>query len=243
MKTLKKLMIALIITGVYAELSAQPVIGLKGGFTISSLGGEQYEDYTDLEYGDSYNFSAMPGLQFGITSEFELSDEFFLQSGLIFKQKGIKVMGHITAYEGYYYSEPAYTFKGKFNFFYLDIPINGMYKLELDDHFLLLYTGPSVNIGLSGQMKATYDYDDGEEEKYKESFEWGNDEDNDQFKRLELGWTFGMGFQFEELLQFRVSYNHGLNNISTYQEEDEYMTKNRVFQVSAVLLLNELDLF
>ncbi len=26
-------------------------------------------------------------------------------------------------------------------------------------------------------------------------------------------------------------------------EEDEYMTKNRVFQVSAVLLLNELDLF
>ena len=243
MKTIKILAVALIITSISTGLFAQPVIGLKGGFTLSSLSGEQYEDYTDLEYGDSYDFGIKPGLQFGITAEFELADEFFLQSGLIFKQKGVRVEGDIPAYDGYYYSEPAYTFKGKYSFFYLDIPINGMYKLELDDHFLLFYTGPSVNIGLSGQLKGTAEYYDGEEEKGKDSFEWGNDENTDIYRRLELGWTFGLGFQFEELLQFRVSYNHGLNNISTYQEEDEYMTKNRVFQLSAVFLLSELDIF
>ena len=58
-----------------------------------------------------------------------------------------------------------------------------------------------------------------------------------------MGWLFGTGFQYEELLQLRISYELGLNHISTWEPDDEYVTKNRVFQISAVFLLSELDIF
>lgn len=244
MKTTRTLLIAIIMTGLSAALSAQPVIGLKGGINSSTFYNWAEDNYSS-EGGSFYEYKPKLGINFGLIAELPITDEFYFQSGIGFTQKGLKEEGGEPEYYSSSYGfEPGYEYTNKYSLLYLNIPFNALYKLELDDHYLLAFTGPALNLGLTGKIKYSYDIEGPfDDETDEEEIKWGNDEYNDHFKRVDLGWLFGIGFQYEELLQLRISYELGLNHISSWEPYDEFVTKNRVFQVSAVFLLSEMEIF
>ena len=149
MKTTKTLMIAIVMTGLSAALSAQPVIGLKGGINSSTFYNWADDNYS-YESGSFYEYKPKPGINFGLIAELPITDEFYFQSGVGFTQKGIKEEGgEPEYYDSYYGYEPGYEYIHKYNLLYLNIPLNALYKLELDDHYLLAFTGPAFNLGLT----------------------------------------------------------------------------------------------
>lgn len=185
--------------------------GVQGGLNISSM---YFEDDDDDD--------AKAGIHLGGTYEYQMTDEFVLQTGLLFSMKGAKWDSEFGS--------------GKISLSYFDIPINVAYKFKVEDVYVFGISGPVIGLGLSGKYKSTWENFSGEEETETDDVEWGSG-DSDDFRRLDLGWKFGAGVQFMEQFQASLSYTTGIANI--YSDSD-YTVRNNVFQISFAIFFEEL---
>lgn len=199
--------------GFTAVISHAQSIGIKAGINVANVKAQD----DDEVYSDE--ISPVVAQNIGAVIELPVTDELFVQSGLLLSGKGWK------------YNDEGYDLK--LSLHYLDIPIHGMYKYELDDIYIFGLTGPQIGIGLFG--KQTYDDD-------SDKVVWNDKDDVDSKKRPELSWTIGAGVEINEMIQLSLAYNIGLTSIATYTEYG-YVEKNRILQVSAVFILNDLELF
>lgn len=212
MKNFTKLFIVFFLFAVAAESFGQS-FGFKAGLNLS----KQFAKDNEANY--TADLKMKPGFNVGVTAEFPIADFISFETGLIFSTKGYK------------YSEEDVDFKYKenLNMFYVDVPLTAKATFELGGVSIYGLLGPYVGMGIGGKLK----WEDsflGETTKDSEKINWGSDADNDDFKRLDFGLTFGAGVEISSF-QVGLSYGLGLANISSYTEAGTKIN-NRVIGIS-----------
>lgn len=187
--------------------------GIKAGLNLANFLDKDDDD----TYSDDYKMNM--GFHVGGTLDYPLTDLLSLETGLLLTTKGMKIEeeflgANITA---------------KLNLFYLDIPITLKAGYDLGGAKIYGVIGPYVGMGLSGKIKTEVEYQ-GDTETETEDIVWGNDEAEDDLKRLDFGLTFGAGAEIN-VIQIGASYDFGLMNTSPYTENG-YKTNNRVLKFS-----------
>lgn len=188
--------------------------GIRGGFNLANQVWQ--------EDGDTYSadFKMKPGFHIGGIVDFSFTDLLSLEAGLLLDTKGL-VMKEDYGSESY---------EEKINLYYLDIPV--VLKASVDvSNGVGIYgiIGPYLGMGISGKSKWEYSGTGGTETG-DDKIEWGNDPENDHFKRPDFGFTFGGGVEIKGLL-VGVSYDLGLANISAYTDNNAKIN-NRVLRIT-----------
>ncbi len=186
-------------------------IGLRAGVNLSNL-----------LIKDSEENGFKPGLNLGVIGEYPLTETIFVESGLLFSQKGTR----------YSESEDGEKLTVKFGLNYLEIPIFAKLYHELDNDMQVFGSvGPYVGVGLNGKLKLKYSYD-GDSESETESIDFGDD-----LKRLDYGLGIGAGVR-KENLQLGLNFNFGLANLDPDGDSD-YRTSNLAIGVNFTYFLNK----
>jgi len=177
-------------------------IGIKAGLSLANA---QYE-YTQT----SISTTNLIGVQVGLISEMPISNEIYLNSGVLFSQKGTKLSLLGVEIE--------------FPINYLEIPLNLAYKYDLGSAKIFAQAGPYLGYGLSAKMKGGGD---------EETIDFGTE--TDQMKRLDFGVNFAAGLEIK-IVQIGINYGLGLTNLSN--DPDELM-KNGVLSFSVAVFFGK----
>ncbi len=221
MKTIKTNLLLTVL--LFATLcTCAQTFSLKAGYNLSNIQ-QKSEDMPMFPF----EYKSISGFHVGGFLEMPINDLFTIESGLQFSSKGSKMELSMN---------DAYSIGGDIgielliNSYYLDIPITLKATHQLNDNLALFANaGPYIGIGLTGKLKSTLSFM-GQEESEEEDIEWGQNEDTDVFRRLDMGLTFGGGVQMKAFL-IGLSYDLGLLNINTTQEGYS-SRKNKVFKIS-----------
>jgi hypothetical protein len=197
--------------GVFAQSksysSGTTTFGITGGVNRNNINGK-------TSIGDNLNNKVKTGFNGGINVELPLSNGFYLQPGVEFRQKGSELSNG-----------------NKLTLSYVDIPLNFIYKPALGMGSMLLGFGPYVGFGINGKMKSP----DGTERKvsFDNSYSLSEAEDI-QFKKLDAGANFMIGYEFQSKLSAAVKAQLGLMNINpdTNIPGDKTRYRNTGFGVS-----------
>jgi len=164
------------------------------------------------------------GITAGILMDVPIADNFSFQPGINFVQKGTK----------YEYSDMGYTEKGETSVNCLELPLNFLFNHTGNTGTFFIGAGPSFAIGLSGKDK----YDDGTD-SYNEKIHFGNNPDNDDIKRLDIGANLLTGYRFPNGLFISVGYNAGLSNVMPGNSSEDGTLKSHYLGIKLGFLLNE----
>jgi opacity protein-like surface antigen len=148
------------------------------------------------------SFKNRIGFHVGITAEF--GQKFAFAPEILLSTKGAKVETD----DG----------SGQVGLLYVDIPLNLKYTHDLGSAKIFGQAGPYVGIAVKGT-----DEWEGDEVDYS----FGNDEEEDDFKRTDIGINFGGGLQFNQIT-IGVSYSLSMTTILPYDET----LKNNVLYIS-----------
>ena len=199
----------IILISLFCLQSNAQTFGLKAGLNLSNM---IFKD-DDVNYSNELN--NIPGFHIGAIVDMPLNEFLSFESGLLFTTKGFKIKEEE--------EEVVNSIKNKL--YYLDIPLTIKASHDLCKGLKIFGTaGPYVGIGLSGKAKGTIDGVSNEK-----TTDWGNS-DEDTFKRLEWGLTFGGGVEINSII-IGVSYDLGLSNISANQDNGTTI-KNKVLKFS-----------
>lgn len=174
--------------------------GVKAGLNLSQA---VYE----VE-GLGITTSNLVGFQAGLVGELTFTENFHLNSGLLYTVKGVKV-----------------TFLGvdvDFPISFLELPLNVAYKHDLGNARVYAQSGPYIALGVSAKSKNGDDVDD---------VEFGS-ADN-ELKRLDYGFNFGVGIEIERA-QVGVNYGLGVANLSNFSRS---VIKNGVLSFTFAFLI------
>jgi hypothetical protein len=178
--------------GVFAQSkkysAGTTTFGITGGVNWNNINGKTSTD-NDL------NNKVKTGFNGGINVEFPVSNGFYLQPGVEFRQKGSELSNG-----------------NKLTLSYVDIPVNFIYKPALGMGSMLLGFGPYVGFGINGKMKSP----NGTERKvtFTNSYSLSEAEDI-QFKKLDAGANFMIGYEFKSKLSAAIKAQLGLIDINT----------------------------
>lgn len=195
MKNLKKLLIVITVFTMATASNAQ-ILGIKAGLNLSNLIGKAVW----LEGEGKY---MKPGYHFGVTTEFAISKNFVIEPGLLLSTKGFRTK------ELTYILHPKFTY----NFNYIEIPINFIYKIDLGNAKVLISAGYYFSYAISGKVKANQTvYFSWNSNLYEEKIDVGNKE-MDQLKPFDSGVNMGVGIEINKIT-IGIQYGLGLPNIS-----------------------------
>lgn len=219
---LKAFMVAAAVSISGAAMS-QVEIGIRAGANFSNA---TIKDANDNKTDTKLN----PGFHAGVTFDIPVADEFYVQPGALFSTKGFKT-------DDNYYDIA--NVSSKTTPYYVEVPVNFLYKPELGTGKLLLGAGPYVAYGLGGKWKI-----DGNAGSYTGSTEGDlefkndrNDGSNDKAiygKPFDAGANLLFGYEFANKLSFQLNGQLGLLNIAPKNDgnkPDEKM-KNSGFGIS-----------
>jgi hypothetical protein len=161
--------------------------GITGGVNWNNVNGK-------TSTGGKLDNNLKTGFTGGVNVEFPVSSGFFLQPGVEYSQKGSE-----------------FNNGGKLRLSYIDVPVNFIYKPALGMGSMLLGFGPYVGFGINGEVKAA----NGTERKVTFNNNYSTSEAEDiQFKKLDAGANFMIGYEFKSKLSASVKAQLGLININ-----------------------------
>lgn len=137
---LKIVILLLICISVNHEISAQIQWGVKAGPNLSAMLLKDQSGYTKVKL--------RPGFHLGGTADMVLSDKFYLQPSLLLSGKGFTIDKNGGAQ--YLYGVD----KIKFTSYYIELPVNFIFKPQVGNGRMLLGAGPYIAYGLGGRWKA-----------------------------------------------------------------------------------------
>lgn len=211
MRKLSTFLLAAIFSLPLIAYSQKAIFGITAGASLAN---------TQLKAeGITISAESKIGLTAGIIADIPIADNFSLQPALNFLQKGYKV------------SEDNYTDKLTLN--YIELPLNVLFKPEMQKVQLFVGAGPSVAYALSGKEK---EEDNGSTETYK--YKFGNNPDEHDMKRLEIGANFIAGVETKTGFLVALNYNLGLSNVGP-GDSDDGTIKNRYFGFKVGYLLKQ----
>jgi len=133
---LKRFLLLFFTAGFCGAAFAQVQFGVRAGANLSNVV-EKDED------GNKLSTSLLPGFHVGVTADVAIADEFYLQPALLFNTKGYQ----------YKQSESSVTVSLNQHPYYLELPVNFIYKPALGNGHLLLGAGPYIAYGVGGRWK------------------------------------------------------------------------------------------
>lgn len=185
--------------------------------SLSIVGGGNYTT-VEVTSARSDTYSSKIGFHAGAYLDYVLkkdkSNELVIETGLLFDAKGAvqELSGVNIEYNT--------------SLYYADIPLYLKYRYRFRSlNKVYVGVGPYVGMGLFGTIKGT-----GEDYSEKETVRWGSSTGDDHFKRLDYGLSARVGFLSVGGLDFAVSYDYGLPNISSLNDNDEM--KSRMIRLS-----------
>ena len=98
----------------------------------------------------------------------------------------------------------------------IEVFVDWQYKFELaKDTYLTLYTGPTIQCGLAMNMRADHQKDYSADLDISRYSGYTTDNQNERFKRINVTWGVGAGFQYQRYF-LRGGYDFGLINPYAY---------------------------
>lgn len=226
MKLLKKIILISLLLGMPPGSFAQ-TFGLKAGLNLTNM----LWIFNDEDWSDDF-YKMKTGFRFGTTVEFPVYNIVSLETGLLLSNKGYRhseeAIWIADPYdESLHYLEIVES-RGKFDLYYLDIPLS--VKVSFDEGDVKIYGtfGPYIGIGLNGTNKFEVNRH-GETETREIVIRWGSG-NYDHFKRIDYGLLVGAGVEINSV-RIGLSYAMGLENISPPAYFD-YKYTNRVSGIS-----------
>lgn len=137
---LKTAVLLLVCIAITHEISAQVQWGIKAGGNLSAMLLKDESGYTKVQL--------RPGFHLGGTADLALSDRFSLQPSLLLTSKGLTIGKAGGAREQYGVD------KIKFTSYYIELPVNFIFKPQVGKGKMLLGAGPYIAYGLGGRWKA-----------------------------------------------------------------------------------------
>ncbi len=187
-------MLGCLVALTFHSIEAQVRTGLKLGFNLSNVRG------TD-KLGESFDYKMKPGGQFGIEVNIPVAKSFAVQTGL-----QASMLGYTWDYTTQYDNVRKYTL------FYLQLPANVQYKIDLGAVDLIAQAGPYIGMGIAGRQAY---YKNGKKQSLgttDKKLTMGGNENSDDYKSFDWGLNVGAGIQFNRF-QVMVNYQAGLYNI------------------------------
>ena len=205
---------------------AQTRIGIKAGVNFSNV---MMED----EDGNKANTKSMPGIRLGLTADIPLKGDFYLQPAILYSRKGFK-----QETGGFYGSATNFEVKA----FYMEVPLNILYKPGLGSGHLLVGAGPYIGYGTGGNWKSEGGVilgdmmigDKGDVIFRNNSAEGGGLESYTYGRPLDYGANFLFGYEFLAKLSVQLNAQLGVANLKTHFDgfERESKLKNTGFGIS-----------
>ena len=191
--------------------------GLRAGANLSNLSGKL--DNNDI-YKNKFGFVGGAMLNVSILPDNFLS----IQPEVLFSQKGFKYADKSATVLG-----QQYTYKGRSNYNYLDIPVllkvnaGGIFFEAGPQYSYLLSVNDNSERALNGSAYSSYNAD----------------RNLSNTKRSEFGYVAGLGFQATNGFMFDLRYNGAFTDFAKdgYQNGDLRNARNQVFQASVGFLL------
>ena len=209
-------LLAVVLSAGYAQ--AQFSIGARAGLSYSTYYSGSYDGHKE-----STNYLNIPGYQLGVTAEYAINKSLAIQPSLLFGQQRAKEKWYR---DGYYNDDEIYDCYFKYNFNFLQVPINLQYNLHLNGAIVYLQAGPYFGYMLGGKQKEQYwewnynnNYKIKQTEKkviFKETpenYDWETSQEvYTDTKPFDLGIGMGIGLRASNF-QLGFNYNLGLNNV------------------------------
>lgn len=210
------------------QSQAQVEVGVRAGLNLSNVAGK------DADGNKAYKDSKLnPGFHAGLTFDIPVADEFYVQPGALFSTKGYK----------YDFSRSDTRYESKTTPYYIEVPVNFLYKPTLGEGKLLLGAGPYVAYGLGGKWKAegsgsligtdVYTSGDGNLE-FVNDFEDRSNNKQVYGKPFDFGANLLAGYEFSNKFSAQLNGQLGLANLrpNTNGDKPESTFKNVGFGVS-----------
>lgn len=209
----KVLLFALAATALSLTSKAQDktTFGIRAGVNFQNLTGEDGA-------GKDLDLDLKTGFHIGVNAEIPIAQQFYVQPGLLFSTKGAKE------------KLPGDDFK--WNFSYLEIPINLLYKPELGPGKLLLGFGPYIGIAVGGKIKVG---DEDQDIKFKNDLTVSEAASDDIYsKRLDFGGNLLAGYELSSKISFQLNAQLGMTNLNPKVDgkKQDAKTKNTGFGLS-----------
>ncbi len=206
---------------------AQQTVKNSGGTSFGLRAGVNFQNITGKdEDGNKLENDLLTGFNIGINAEIPLAPQFYLQPGLLFTTKGAKSEDLILGQ----------TIKGKINIYYVELPLNFLYKPMLGQGRLLMGFGPYVALGVGG--KVTYEGGGSslsEDIEFKKNVKLSDPDDVFYVRPMDAGANLLFGYQFANKVSLQLNAQLGLTKINPEYEgasNDRTDAKNTGFGVS-----------
>lgn len=186
-------------------------LGIKAGMGYSNYDVELGYPYTDKD--------AKLGYRFGVVAEYQLSNDFFLQSGIDILSKGMKSSFlEIDDIDGDGIKGDRMWGKMTWNAVYLEVPVMFGYQMNISDGSKIKFmAGPYVAYGIGGKISAKANSQKGLPGGFLGDVDYGKDKANlfskETVKRFDMGLIGAIGAEYNKFI-FTVGYEYGLTNIS-----------------------------
>ncbi|WP_018630855.1 porin family protein [Niabella aurantiaca] len=228
----RKTLFLLLLSAIAGTAMAQVQFGVRAGANFSNVTAKDADD-------NKMSTSLLPGFHVGVTADMAIADEFYLQPALLFNTKGYQ----------YKQSESSVTVALNQHPYYLELPVNFIYKPALGNGHLLLGAGPYIAYGVGGRWKlkaesgsSSFERDGSLEFKRDYSLDsavfGGNIEDLPEKlpygKPFDLGANLLAGFEFAQKISIQLNGQLGLLNIAPTVDGQETgeVIKNMQFGLS-----------
>ncbi|PKP48637.1 MAG: hypothetical protein CVT94_07640 [Bacteroidetes bacterium HGW-Bacteroidetes-11] len=205
MRVLIKLFIAVFACTLTSALNAQN-FRVKAGLNLSNI--HKTRLLPTYSYDEREEYNTRHGIHLGAIAEFPMNQKFSFETGLILSNKGFQRIQEVK-----FWTSPSDIIEGNYDLIYLDIPFTGRISFEMGKAIIYGKFGPYVGIGLSGKVVNIINYyGAGYLEASENDIKWGNDEAEDDFKRLDPGLTAGAGLEIHSI-HLSIDYGLGLGDI------------------------------
>ena len=202
---MKKFLFTLLALASFSLINAQENstrFGAKAGLNISNLTGEG---------ADLIRAKTNVGFHVGAVVEIPISENFAFQPELVYSNQGAEI------------DFPGLEASSIIN--YINIPLIAKYYIAQG---FSLQAGPQISILVSAEDTAEGSIDTGFGVINIEETE----DARDDYKTIDVGLNFGLGYQLEFGMFFDARYNLGLSNILDEDLFGDLDLKNSVFQIS-----------
>ena len=200
---MKKILTIAVMTIVFAAngFAQDYTLGVRVGMNVANI----------LNYTNDSD--AKLGLKAGIVGCFPLADNIWLEPGIYYSPKGTK----------HEWNVQGTNCKNVCNLNYLEIPINGVYKYDINSNLTVRgHFGPYFGFGMYGKTK--YEEDGKVISKVKN---FSSKSGNNNYNQFDCGLNLGAGIEFS-ICYLGVQYGIGLTKINKYGDDK---MRNGVFAV------------
>lgn len=190
--------------------SSSPSFGIKAGVTNSGLRGRAVNSLQGLiDYADgAVATTNRTGFFAGGYASIPVSDNFSIEPGLYYSQKGYALQGSFAFKGAAFLSANA---KARLNTSYIDVPL--LAKVNVNG--LQLFAGPQVSYLAGANLHATAG-------ALGFNFVNSTTDAKNQFNQWDVALTGGAGYQFANGFNVSASYDYGLSKVDKGQSFNAY---------------------